>query len=211
MKYLYDDPCHVVIEIENKRCRVLKILETLGIRQFKIADIRGLSGGLTRHLVKLSPEQIDKIPKGMLVKMREGGKLEERAFVWVESEGCDVCNTILSHGSFLISGTSIQNSTLVYDFITPNFDAYTSILSALESSNLKVKVLKVMKLRSQGKILTEKQERVLWLALKTGLFDYPRKVDMVEFSRKLGISSSTISEVIRRGIRRLLEHHFEAL
>jgi predicted DNA binding protein len=76
---------------------------------------------------------------------------------------------------------------------------------------LKVKVLKVMKLRSQGKILTEKQERVLWLALKTGLFDYPRKVDMVEFSRKLGISSSTLSEVIRRGIRRLLEHHFEAL
>lgn len=129
----------------------------------------------------------------------------------MESEDCDVCNTILSHGSFLVSGTSMKNYTFIYDFIVPNFDAYLGIISALESVNLKVKVLRLTKVRPKGKILTEKQERILWLALEAGLFDYPKRIDMVEFSRKLGISPSTLSEVVRRGVRRLLENYFESL
>jgi predicted DNA binding protein len=42
-----------------------------------------------------------------------------------------------------------------------------------------------------------------------GFFDYPRKINMEELSRKLGISPSTLSEMIRRGIRKLLMYHFE--
>ena len=57
-------------------------------------------------------------------------------------------------------------------------------------------------------VLTEKQERVLWLALKLGFFDYPRKIDSIEFSRKLGIVPSTLSEITRRGMLRLLKHYF---
>jgi len=45
--------------------------------------------------------------------------------------------------------------------------------------------------------------------LKGGFFDYPRKIGMRELSAKLGIKPATLSETIRRGTRRLLEHHFE--
>ena len=57
--------------------------------------------------------------------------------------------------------------------------------------------------------MTEKQERVLWLALKMGFFEFPRRITMLELSRRLGVGLSTLSEIIRRGIRRLLENHFE--
>jgi predicted DNA binding protein len=50
---------------------------------------------------------------------------------------------------------------------------------------------------------------VLRLAFKMGFFAYPRKIHMSELSRRLKIKSSTLSEISRRGIRRLLEHHFE--
>lgn len=63
MKYMYEDPCHVVIELENRQCKVLKTLRELGIKKFKIADIRGLKGGITRHLVKLPVESTEKIPE----------------------------------------------------------------------------------------------------------------------------------------------------
>jgi hypothetical protein len=36
------------------------------------------------------------------------------------------------------------------------------------------------------------------------LFDYPRKVSMAGLAGKLGISPATLSEIIRRGTRRLL-------
>ena len=65
------------------------------------------------------------------------------------------------------------------------------------------------KFEPKAGVLTEKQERIFWLALKGGFFDYPRKIDTVELAAKLGISPSTLSEITRRGMRRLLESHFK--
>ena len=79
----------------------------------------------------------------------------------------------------------------------------------METNGLKVNILKMGKFESQDGILTEKQERLFWLALKEGFFDYPRKIDSVELAVKLGISTSTLSEIMRLGIRRLLESHFK--
>ena len=56
--------------------------------------------------------------------------------------------------------------------------------------------------------MTKKQEKVLWIALKMGFFEFPRKIHMRELSEKLGISMSNLSEILRRGLRRLVEAHF---
>ncbi len=210
MEHLLNDPYHIVLEIENKRCRISRMLETSGIQQFKVTDIRGLREGSISHLVELLPDHVEKMPKDMLIKkVNKKNKFEGKTSAWIESEGCDVCNTILSHGSFLVSGRTSHDFTLVYSFIVPSFDAYRSIISALEDVGLRVKVLRLGKFESKKEILTEKQEKILWLATKTGFFDYPRKVDTVELSNRLGISPATLSETTRRGLRRLLEHYFK--
>jgi len=98
---------------------------------------------------------------------------------------------------------------MIYSFVAPNFEAFKSIVSTLEASGLKPKTLEVWKFRPRGKILTEKQERALWLGLKMGFFEFPRKITMLELSRVLGVKLSTLSEITRRGMRRLLKHHFE--
>lgn len=206
MKNLWSKPYYVTIEVENEKCKILKLMQAVGIQQFKVTDIRGLSGGLIRHLVETSPTEINHIPKDRIVKIAVKPK---SSMVWVESEGCDVCNAILSHGSFLASGRTIQNSIILYSFVAPSFEAYKSIISALESNNFKVKILELGKFKLKGKALTENQERILWLALKTGFFEYPKKINIIKLSRKLGVSPSTLSEIIRRGVRRLLENYFE--
>lgn len=208
MVRLWDEPYYVVMEVKNERCRILKTLKAAGVQEFKVADVRSSRGGAVRHLVEIPPEQIQRI-EGEFARMREGGPTRKPS-IWVQSEGCDVCNAILSHGSFLISGRTLQGSTFIYSFIAPNFDAYKSITSALEASGLKASILRLGKFKPKKEVLTEKQEKILWLALKAGFFDYPRKVDTLELSRRLGISPSTFSETVRRGVRRLLERHFEA-
>ncbi|NIN51981.1 MAG: hypothetical protein GTN80_06665 [Nitrososphaeria archaeon] len=186
---------------------MLKLRE-LGIQQFKVVDVRKIRG-LTKHLVRVSPNQIDAIRKGIPTKIKSSGKYEKKPAFWFDSDGCEVCNTMLSRGSFLISGRNIEDYTLVYSFIAPNFDAFTGIISTLEASDLKPKILKMIKYKAKGKVLTEKQERVLWFALKTGYYEYPRKINSAELSRRLGIGLSTLSEITRRGIRKLLEYHLE--
>ena len=93
--------------------------------------------------------------------------------------------------------------------MVPTFEAYKGIISDLEKAWHPVNVRKIGKFEQQIGVLTENQERIFWLALKSGFFDYPRKVGMAELAAKLGITAATLSEIMRRGTRRLLEHYFK--
>lgn len=201
-----DEPYHITIEIVNNQCQVAKKLNESGIKQFKIVDLRGVASDTTRHLVKIPSKQVNRIPQNLEARQDEG---KRETSVWIDSGGCDVCTTILSNSSFLISGRTVEDGALLYTFITPSFEAFQTIISSLEGKGFKPKILEVGKFQRRREILTEKQERALWLALKMGFFNYPRNLTMQELSLRLGVGLSTLSETMRRGIRRLLEDHFE--
>jgi predicted DNA binding protein len=208
MTDLWRKPYHVVIEVENKQCRMLKKFASFGLKHLKVVDIRSSTSGSVKHLIQLDREQVEKIPKDLRTEVPRG-KAEGKPSMWFESEGCEVCNAILSRDAFLVSGRSLEDYAIMYSFMVPTFEAYTSIISALEKTGHKVKILKMGKFEPKTGVLTEKQERIFWLALKGGFFDYPRKAGMRELADKLGIRSSTLSEILRRGTRRLLEDYFE--
>jgi predicted DNA binding protein len=199
------EPYHVVIEVENKHCKMVGKLASLGFNHLKVLDVRSCSGGSVRHLMDVGEDQATKVPK----ELSTHGHVEGKASVWLESEGCEVCNTILAHDAFLVSGKSMQDNIIMYSFMVPTAEAYRDTLSDLEKSGHKVTILKVGKFEHKRGALTENQERIFWLALKSGFFDYPRQIGMAELSAKLQISPATLSEVIRRGTRRLLEHYFK--
>ena len=199
------EPYHVVIEIENKHCKMVGKLASLGFKHLKVVDVRSSSSGSVRHLMDVGEDQAKKVPKELTTK----GHVEGKSSVWMESQGCEVCNTILNHDAFLVSGKSMQDNIITYSFMVPTFEAYKGILGDLEKSGHKVNIRKVGKFEPQIGVLTENQERIFWLALKSGFFDYPRQIGMAELAGKLGISAATLSEIMRRGTRRLLEHYFK--
>ncbi len=203
-----EEPYHVTVEVENKDCKGLEILENSGVEKYSLVDIRGAPRGPTRHLFKTPTEGLNRLPKQFFVKhTTESGKATS---AWFNTDGCNVCNAILSNGSFLISAKHIKGRTIIYSFVAPSFKAYKNIISAFEERNIKFKILEIGKFRSESVTLTEKQERTLWLALKMGFFDYPRKITMLQLSKRLGVGLSSLSEMLRRGMRRLAEDHFES-
>ena len=199
------EPYQVVIEAENKQCKMVGKLASLGFKHLKVVDVRSSNSGSVRHLMDVGENQAQKVPKELAAK----GHVEGKSTVWVESKGCEVCNTILAHDAFLVSGKSMQNDIITYSFMVPTFEAYKGIIDDLEKAGHKVNVRKVGKFEQQIGVLTEKQERIFWLALKSGFFDYPRQIGIAELASKLGISAATLSEIMRRGTRRLLEHYFK--
>ena len=211
MTDLWRKPYHVVLEVENRQCCIVKRLAPLGLKHIKVIDIRSSTPNSVKHLVELDPEEVKRVknPPAELKAFKSRSKDEGKSSIWLESEGCGVCNTILSCDAFLVSGKSREDYTIMYSFMVPSFEAYQKIVSAMESEGLKVNMLKIGKFEPHMEILTEKQERIFWLALKGGFFEYPRKIDTVELAAKLGISPSTLSEITRRGMRRLLEHYFK--
>jgi len=211
MKGQWSKPYHVVLEIENKQCQIIERLSPLGLTHLKVVDIRSSSPHSVKHLIELDPAEVKRVksPPAELKAIAEKTRSDGKSSVWLESEGCGVCNTILSSDAFLVSGKSLEGCTIMYSFMVPSFEAFQRIVSSLKSAGLKVKVLKMGKFEPKAGVLTEKQERIFWLALKGGFFDYPRKIDTAELASKLEISPSTLSEITRRGTRRLLESYFK--
>jgi predicted DNA binding protein len=180
-------------------------LASLGFKHLKVADVRSSKSGSVRHLMDLGEEQARKVPKELSAK----GHIKGQSSVWLESEGCGVCDTILAHDAFLVSGKSMDGNIITYSFMVPTFEAYRGIISDLHRLGHTVNVRKIGKFEQQIDVLTENQERIFWLALKSGFFDYPRQIGLTELADKLGISPATLSEIMRRGTRRLLEHFFK--
>jgi predicted DNA binding protein len=199
----------VIVEIENKNCKMLKKFASLGLRNLKVVDLRSSSKGSVKHLVELGLDQAKRVPADFKGSLKRDGAVQGKQTMWFESEGCEVCNTILAHDAFLVAGKSMEQDKIMYSFMVPTFEAYSAIVKALESAGHKVTVLKMGQFEPKTGVLTEHQERVFWLALKGGFFDYPRKVGTRELSAKLGVKPSTLSETLRRGTRRLLEHYFK--
>jgi predicted DNA binding protein len=180
-----------------------------GIHQFKVIDIRRIPRGVTIHLVRMPVGGLAKIPKHTNMRIRNNIKIGEEVTAWFETKGCDVCNTIVSKGAFLITAWNTGGNRIIYTFITPNMKTAQDVVSTLETLNFELKILCMERYKRRTSILTERQEMVLWLALEAGFFDYPKKIDILELSRKLKISPSTLSEIMRRGMRRLLEYYFK--
>jgi DNA-directed RNA polymerase specialized sigma24 family protein len=53
--------------------------------------------------------------------------------------------------------------------------------------------------------LSEKQEEVIIYAFLRGFYDYPRRVSLTDIARELGLSPSTVAEVLRRAERKVVE------
>jgi predicted DNA binding protein len=183
-------------------------LEEQDIDQFRVIDVRESSKGKIGHMVNIPQTQLDLIAGKIPFKVVHTGK--EEASVWFESEGCDVCQTIITNDSFLVSGGCLGKDQVLYRFISPHPETFQEVISQLDEKGYKPKVRKVEKYRSDDEILTSKQRLVLWHALKAGFFEYPRKINTIELSKRLGMVPSTLSEITRRGFRRLLESHFQA-
>lgn len=194
---------NVTIEVENKKCKVIEALSSYGLKHIKVVDVRGTNRGVVKHLILIPSSQLDRLPVDFLGKTKAGLR-----HLWLESEGCTVCNTILAHGAFLISGKNIDSSNILYSFMVQDFETYRKIILELEKMGYHVNVKKVGKFEHKKAILTEKQERLLWLAFKSGFFDYPRRIEARELAAKLGVKPSTFSEICRRALKRLVENHF---
>ncbi|MBO3839700.1 MAG: helix-turn-helix domain-containing protein [Thermoproteota archaeon] len=199
---------HITIEVENTQCKGLELTSRLGINDCKLIDVRRLHEGSIRHLISFPLSEIDKA-SGEKLRIHRGSK-GSSVLASFETEGCNLCNTLLSKGAFLISGKHLEGYRMIYEFIVPGHEVFKEILSILDSLGFRPRVLSLYKHEPKKGVLTEKQENVLWLALKMGYFDYPRKIGTKELAKTLGVVPSTFSEILRGGIRRLLEKYFES-
>jgi|Deesub1362B_J571_1020462.scaffolds.fasta_scaffold00005_176 hypothetical protein len=203
--FIEDAFVDVQLIVENPTCPIAK---EGGLRAC-ILDIRGRDSDIL-HLIEFdeecAKEFMNTVEKEDFEIIKEITKRGDKLYALISSKGCPVCTSLTREGSFLVSGKLLEDGKMTFRFIVPGRDALDKIFKELENADIKYDIL-FMKGLSRKKYLTDNQERTLLLSLRFGLFDHPRRTTLYEVANMLGIRPSTLSETLRRGIKKILEEN----
>ncbi|TRO52535.1 hypothetical protein E2P61_03520 [Candidatus Bathyarchaeota archaeon] len=141
---------------------------------------------------------------GVTVKTRQPGSI---TFI-VDVVKCRACEVLMKAKAFMVFPVSIYKGRMKWLLITDDNPTVGKIVDDLEKFGCDVRIERVSSFEKRG-ILTERQEELVRVALTSGFFDFPRKMGTVELAKKLGISVSTLSEVLRATQRRIFSEYFQ--
>ncbi|MFW9831268.1 MAG: helix-turn-helix domain-containing protein [Candidatus Thorarchaeota archaeon] len=122
---------------------------------------------------------------------------------------CKACEVLMKAKAFMVFPVSIHKGRMKWLLITDDNPTVGKIVDDLEKYGCDVRIERVTPFVGKG-ILTERQEELVRIALASGFFDFPRKIGSVELSRKLGISVSTLSEIMRTTQRRIFSEYLQS-
>ncbi len=180
----------------------------------RITDVKygGLAHGI-QDFVEIStsspPEDIVNRVKSSKTVIRsdlqevDGGKVVGA----VTTDSCPVCRAISGIDCSLVSATSVGDRSILWELLVTDDAALNALLERLVSDGVSFEVRKKRKLKSR-KELTTRQEEILKMAFELGYFDFPKKIKLDDLSRRLGISSSTLAEILHRAEKHIMTKHF---
>ena len=122
---------------------------------------------------------------------------------------CKACEVWMKAKAFMVFPVSINKGRMKWLLITDNNPTVGKIVDDLEKCGCDVRIERVTAFGGKG-ILTDRQEELVQVALASGFFDFPRKMGSVELAKKLGISVSTLSEIMRATQRRIFSEYLRS-
>jgi predicted DNA binding protein len=142
---------------------------------------------------------------GVTVKTRQPGSA---AFI-VDVVKCKACEVLMKAKAFMVFPVSIRKGRMKWLLITDDNPTVGKIVDNLEDCGCSVQIERVTPFEGKG-ILTGRQEELVRVAFDSGFFDFPRKMGSLELARKLGISVSTLSEIMRATQRRIFSEYLRS-
>ncbi len=186
-------------------CEVVSLAREHG--SMEIVDVRPVSSSRVRHLVKAPCNLINELLSRSSFMVKKHSIYSRSCLAYIDKEPCNMCRILYGSRVFLTSAVLDDEGYIVYSFLTDR-EGFYELTKMLKREGIGYQVVETRDISIESTILTPLQEKVLYIALETGFFDYPRKITLKELANRLGLSPSTLNEIIRRGLKKLLERHF---
>jgi len=144
---------------------------------------------------------------GFVRKVSVKSKTQSKALAVVETE-CVVCRTLANSSCFLQRAATLDDGSLEWDLILEDREALKKLTGDLSKYDCSVELAKISEVADED-ALTKRQEEVLRVAFERGYFDYPKNIGIRELARGFHLSTSTVSEILRKGQKKILHSYIE--
>jgi len=127
------------------------------------------------------------------------------AKVLIKEHTCLVAYPILESGC-LITNVELIDRKIVWSVICDD-GSFLSLMRMLDEAEVDFEIVYKGKPGDKSDV-TYREEEILRIALEKGYFDFPKKVKLEELANYFGVAPSTLSEILRRGQRKVLKKYF---
>lgn len=163
--------------------------------------------------IKMEEGQLDEIVdfiKG--VEGVEDATLEiveqNKAIGIVKTKMCNGCRAIFQCDCHLISCRSMEGGKMEMQIIADDRAILKRLIDKWEEYGASPKLIKLSSIKDED-MLTGRQERIVRTAYERGYYDFPKRVGVKELAEMFEVSTATLSEILRRGQKKIIEDYFE--
>ena len=126
----------------------------------------------------------------------------------VTTTRCEICRILTDSGAFLMSAQSKDDGKVEWTVILSDKKILKDIFDHLKSKSVESELIKLTKIDDKES-LTERQDKITQVAFERGYFDYPKRISLRELARMFDVSPSTLSEILRKGQRKIVMDYFK--
>lgn len=200
----------VYIVCQPDNCWVSRLVKSCGNINVKVVEHCSQHASRHHQLFRIAAGDYAQRVSRFLQKERSFQQLQMimgksgHIFGWATSL-CRGCGLELAKNCIVRSVSSTKDGGVMWHIIGMEENVRT-FLNQLVKKGVAFKTVRQQTLRWNG-ILTHRQEMVLRTALENGYFDYPRKVDIRALATQLGVSPATVSETLRKSLKKVVREY----
>ncbi len=128
----------------------------------------------------------------------------------LQVDNCHACHELASSECFLTDATATQGGGLEWRLLAPRRSSIENLVTTLKNRGIAVELRSIKTVKGSGS-LTDRQARVLSLAYELGYFEFPKKINLTDLAKKLGVSKAALSETLHSGEEKVLHAYFQGL
>ncbi len=204
VRLLVDDPENWISSVARESARV------------KIMDVKAPKPGVTQNFVELASEKMT--PEELLGHLRRSNGVvrsdlsrvdKNRVMGTVTTHDCPVCSTFAGLDCFLVSASTKEGEKMEWSVFISSDSGLRALCRRLDRNKVDYTILEKT-YHMQKRQITSRQEQLMRIAFDLGYFEFPKRVNLEQLSERLGVSTGTLSEILRRGEKNILSKYFDS-
>jgi len=197
-------PQNWMSEIPQKHPVTIRVIDRVPYSEKGVKDLVEIAGP-----EEIMAEVLEDIKKNPLVTKVETTITERGKVIGaVTTARCEICRILTDSDVFLISAESKGSGKVEWTLVVSDKNVLKNIFDHLKSKGVEGELVKLTKIDDKES-LTERQDKITHVAFERGYFDYPKRISLRELARMFEVSPSTLSEILRKGQRKIVLDYFK--
>jgi len=117
---------------------------------------------------------------------------------------CVACRALTGSECFLLHARTIEEGKVEWKVTASENRSLAALIDKLKEYGCEVRINSITRSTAHD-IVTRRQEEIVKTAYERGYYDYPRRITIRELAKIFGISPSTLSEILQRAERNIIE------